>query len=109
MLNNQVDNQGGMKQKYSEIINWLSTHQNAKISKIKRDYIEISCIMQTTATYFNILETFDGVEIEWIARLGMMGNHNLKWKFPSTTSEEEIIKKISFDLQEYENKMFDNK
>ena len=62
--------------------------------------------MQTTATHFFITENFGGVEIEWKANLGIMGNHKLKWKFPSTISEEDMIIKIGTDIQEYNEKIY---
>lgn len=106
MLDSQVDGHGGMKQKYSKLIEWMTSDPKAKIVKISRDHIQISCVMQTTATHFFITETFSGVEIEWKAILGMMGNHKMKWKFPSTISDEDIILKIGTDLEEYNKKLF---
>ena len=95
MLDSQVDNLGGMLNKYSLLIKWLTSNPNAKIVKVTRDHIQISCIMQTTATYFYITETFNGVVIDWKATLGSMGNHNLNWKFTVTTPQEKIIEMFS--------------
>lgn len=105
MLDQQVDGQGGMKQKYGELIEWLTSEPNARIVKTTRDHIQISMVMQTTATHFFITETFNGVEVEWNARLGMMGDHKKKWKFPSTTSNEQMIERIGTDIDEYSRKI----
>jgi hypothetical protein len=106
MLNSQVDGHGGMRQKYSQLISWMTSDPRSKVVKIKRDHIQISCVMQTTATHFFITETFNGVEIDWKAYLGMMGNHKLSWKFQSTISDEDIIIKIGSDLEEYQKKLY---
>jgi len=106
MLDSQVDGHGGMKQKYSILIQWLTNNPNARVVKATRDHVQISCVMQTTATYFFITETFGGVEIIWDARLGIMGNHKKKWDFSSTTSEEEIIVIIGLYIEEYNDNLF---
>ena len=106
MLESQVDGHGGIKQKYSTLIQWLTNYPNARVVKVTRDHVQISCIMQTTATYFFITETFGGVEIIWDARLGIMGNHKMKWDFTSTTSEEEMIERIGVYIEEYNEKLF---
>ncbi len=105
MLEQQVDNFGDMKQKYSTLIDWLTSHPKATITKINRDYIQVSLVLQTTATYWNITENFNKVEIEWDSRFGVMGNHKLKWNFDSTTSQTDMIEKIGTDLAEYEGKI----
>lgn len=101
MLEQQVDEQGGMKQKYAELIEWLTDAPNARIVKTTRDHIQISNVMQTTATHFFITETFNGVEVEWNAKFGLMGDHKKEWKFPSTTSNEQMIEIIGTDIDEY--------
>lgn len=106
MLDKQVDNHGGMRQKYSLLIEWLTSDPNAKVVKVTREHVQISSIMQTTATYFFITETFAGVEIEWDARLGLMGNHKKKWNFPKNTPVENMIERIGTDLAEYNDKVF---
>lgn len=106
MIKRQVGVHGGMKKKYATLIDWLTNEPSAKVVKVTSDYVQINCIMKTTATYFFITETFGGVEIEWVARLGIMGNHKLKWYFSSNTTEIEIIQKLSDDLEELNKKLF---
>lgn len=105
MLNSQVDGHGGMKQKYSQLIEWMLNDPKAKLVKVSRDHVQISCVMQSTATHFFITETFSGVEIDWKAHLGIMGNHKLTWKFPSSISDDDIILKIGTDLEDYYSKL----
>ena len=105
MLEHKVDKHGGMKQKYCLLLEWLTIDPNSKITKITRDNVQVSYVLQTTATYWNITEHFRGVEIEWDSRLGMMGNHKLKWNFDSSTSQEQMIKKIGMELAQYSDKI----
>ncbi len=105
MLKQQVDEQGGMKKKYAELIDWLTSDPNARIIKITRDHVHISMVMQTTATHFFITEIFNGVVVEWNAKLGLMGDHKKKWKFLSTTSNEQMIEIIGTDINEYSRRI----
>lgn len=106
MLETSVDNEGGMRQKYSDLIGWLTDDPNVKITNVTRDHVTIVNRMPTTKTTFSITENFDGLDIEWNAELGNMGSHNKKWKFPKGTSEEDMVIKIGTDLQNHEKKMF---
>jgi hypothetical protein len=104
MLENQVDSYGGMRAKYAELIEWLISDTNAQIIKVKRDHIQIRNRMRATETQFLITETFSGVEIEWRARLGIIGNHNKIWRFNKNTSNQQIIETIAFDMENFEKK-----
>lgn len=105
-LENQVDLDGGIRNKYGLLIGFLSNHPNAKIMKSTRDYIKIDCIMPTTSTSYEILQNFNDVEVFWISNLGLMGQHKLKWNFNSNMPQEKMIKTINEDLISYENKIF---
>jgi len=106
MLAIQVDNEGGIKKKYEELVNWLTDDPNAKITKLTRDHIQITLLGRTTSTNFFITETFGGVEIEWTTNLGPLGIHKKNWTFESGTSNEDIIEVIGIYLQEYQRKIF---
>ena len=101
MLNAQVDGHGGIKEKYSELIEWLLSDPNAKLVKVQRDHIQISNVMNSTSTHFFITENFNKVDIEWKAVLGAMGNHKKQWSFTQYTTNEDIILKVSTDIQKY--------
>lgn len=105
-LQNQVDLQGGILNKYNLLIQFLSNHPNAKLSKITRDYIKIDCLMPTTSTTFEILQNFNNIDVFWHSDLGIMGKHTLKWQFNSNSSQSAMIERISFDLNDYENKLY---
>lgn len=105
-LQNQVDANGGIHNKYHLLIGFLSNHPNAKITKITRDYIKIDCMMQTTSATYEILQNFNEIEVFWNSNLGLMGQHKLKWSFNSTMPQEKMIAKIHEDLNNYENRLF---
>ena len=101
MIEEQSTSQGGMDFKYADFLQWLNDNHNQKIVKVTKDHIQTSCILRATATHFFILETFGGVEIEWDARLGIIGNHKLNWKFANGTSQEKIIELVNADLLKF--------
>lgn len=106
-LKAQVDSYGGIKNKYSDLVNWLTSDPNSRIIKITRDSIEITAVFPTTKTTFFIQENFNTVEIYWEAYLGaFFGNHKLNWKFDHNENQLVIIEKISKDIQSYENQIF---
>lgn len=106
-LRAQVDSYGGVKNKYSDLVRWLTSDPNSRITKITRDSMEITAIFPTTKTIFFIQENFGIVEVSWEAYLGrFIGNHKLEWKFPHNENQFVMIEKISSDLQKYENKIF---
>ena len=104
MIDKQVDSHGGMMVKHHKLIQWLK-ESGQNIVKVERDYIQTSCIMTATATHFMISEDFGLVNVKWVAKLGVMGNHELSWRFESNVSQEEIIAKIEFDLIQFDNNL----
>ena len=102
MLETQIDLEGGIINKYSKIVQVLTNDRNAKITKTKRDFIEITYKLSSTSTVFQILEVFGGVEIKWLNDFGVLGKHNLNWFFKHPIQEEEILEKIMSDIKTYE-------
>jgi len=89
MLQNELGS-GGMKEKYSLLIQWLTNDPNAKIIKTTSDHIQISSQMPTTRTDFLLTQNFGKLEVDWQAQLGAMGNHNLHWEFSSEMNQDGI-------------------
>ena len=106
MLEKQVDDFGGMKNKYSLLIEWLTSDPNSHITKVTRDHVEISCIYPSSVTVFLITENFNSVEIDYSANLGVIGKHELNWQFPNNMNQESIIEKVGTDLHNYADKIF---
>lgn len=104
MLEQNTDSYGGMRQKYANVIAFLTEEPTAKVVKVTRDHIHISNSMNRTRTDFFFTENFDGLEAEWNADLNIMGKHKLKWKFKTDTPEEQIIEKMMLDMDEYSKK-----
>lgn len=101
MLQKQVDTHGGMRQKYSFLIQELSQEAKPEFCDIKRDYIYfriISPAYQSSINYY-ITEQFDSVIVEWVLQMGTMGKLNRKWSFKEGTSQEKMINTISSGIQ----------
>ena len=105
-LENQVDANRGIQNKYHLLIKFLSNHPDAKITKITRDYIKIDCVMPSTSATYEIFQNFNEVEVFWYSNLGLLGQHKLKWSFISSMPQEKMIDKIHQDVNDYENRLF---
>jgi hypothetical protein len=108
MLERQVDMNGGMSKKYEYLINRLTDDPKAKVVKVTRDHIHICAAGQTTTTNFLITETFNSVQIEWVAQLGALGNHNHKWTFQHNYPQENMIQEIEKFMVWKSKEMFGN-
>ncbi len=108
MLNRQVDMNGGMSRKYEYLIGGLINGYKAKVIKVTRDHIHISAVGQTTITNFLITETFNSVQIEWIAQLGLLGKHSHKWTFQHNYPQENMIQEIEKFMEWKSKEMFGN-
>lgn len=105
MLQNELGS-GGMGEKYSMLIQWLTNDPNARIIKTTSDHVHISSKMPTTKTDFLLTQNFGKLEVDWQAQLGAMGNHNLHWEFSSDMNQEDMINRIGQDLHDYEQNKF---
>lgn len=108
MLERQVDMNGGMTKKYEYLINRLTNDNNAKVVRVTRDHVNICATGQTTITNFFITETFNSVQIEWVAQLGLLGNHKHKWTFEHNYPQENMIQEIEKYMVWKSKEMFGN-
>ena len=100
MLQKQVDSQGGMKQKYKYLIDELSQGDLPQFVEVTRDHIYFRFPGNPTTINYYITEHFGGkVQIEWLLQLGAIENRKLNWMFPTTMTQEKMIKQIAIDLQ----------
>lgn len=97
-----VSNYGGMRIKYTELIDYLS--QGAKINKETKDSLRLS----SSSMVWNIDLIGDNVEIRMNGFMPMLGNISHKWVYPHNFSQTKMIQDIenyiSWQLEElYKN------
>jgi hypothetical protein len=101
--NIKIGKEGGMKQKYKGLINhFLSGHENSRIIQETRDSIVVGSNSIGGSTYFNIVQTFSKVTIQWKCDVLLYGKHKLEWTFPEYMNQDQMISKICNDLEAYQ-------
>lgn len=100
MIEKQVDNLGGMKNKYEKIINGLSQGTTPEFCEVKRDYLHFRFVFSSqTAANFYITEHFGKVKIEWVLQLGPAGDKKLDWSFLENSDQENMLNLIVSDIE----------
>lgn len=94
MLSDQVDQKGGMIEKYNILTDSLLNSYGTRIVQVKRDHIHILVDHYTTIYDFLITENFNSVEIKWIGRMDHYGEYKHKWTFPHNYPQEKMIDEI---------------
>lgn len=94
MLSVQVDQYGGISEKYKQLVECFKRDFGTKVIKVTRESIHLRSLGSTTSVDFIIIENFNRTEIEWQARLGLVGNYKNSWTFNSSTSQSQMYKEI---------------
>jgi hypothetical protein len=108
MLKNQVDYQGGMAKKYEYLIDKLTGDGGGRVLKVTRDHIHICNQDLNTATNFFINESFNSVEVEWVANLGPLGTHKHKWSFANNYPQDKMMSEMEQFMEWKAKQMFGN-
>lgn len=94
--------EGGMKRKYSILVNWaLDSHPDARIIQETLSSISVGVKGVSGSTTFQFVQTFGTVTVQYIVRDVVMGNHTLEWSFPEYGNQEEMISKIEREISNY--------
>ena len=62
----EVDKVGGMAWKYNELISWIMQEQGTKITRLTRDFVQITYKGPTTETIFHINQSYQSTIVEWV-------------------------------------------
>jgi hypothetical protein len=103
LVNKQLGKEGGMKQKYKELITLLiGIDAKSKLSQASKDSIQITNISEGGATSFELLQTFSKISITWRFNNEILGKHNLHWEFPEYMDQSKMFQNISSSLEKYQ-------
>jgi hypothetical protein len=101
--NIKIGKEGGMRQKYKELIaNLLTSDKNAKIIKESNDTIIIGVASTGGITNFSLIQTFSELTIQWRMESPIYGKHNLEWSFPEYGDQNKMLERINSDLGKYQ-------
>lgn len=99
---NAVAKQGGMRKKYSILVDYFLTgDKKCRIVKENSTFIRVGAANPAASTYFDIVQTYGTVTIQWISKSIPLGNHKLEWQFNEFADQHEMIRKIEHDVETY--------
>ena len=99
---NAVAKQGGMRKKYSVLVdNFLAGHEHCRIVQENSTFIRLGVASPAASTYFDIIQTYGTVTIQWISKSIPLGNHKLEWRFNEFEDQHQMIRKLNHDVEVY--------
>ena len=99
---NAVAKQGGMRKKYSVLVdNFLAGYKHCRIVQENSTFIRVGAANPAASTYFDIIQTYGTVTIQWISKSIPLGNHKLEWQFNEFEDQHQMIRKIDHDIEVY--------
>lgn len=102
----QIIKQGGMKNKYREIINALMADPRTKIFNESSDSITLGLSNMGGTTIFTLIQTFGSLTVQWKVDSPVFGKHKMDWSFPENQDQRTMVEKIESDLLNYQNRVF---
>lgn len=105
--------QGGMKNKYQSLIHKIiqSTPDFDIIKETSHDITLATIKSIAGQTTITLTQSFRRLIVEWRVHgnsNSSYGNHNLRWEFDEFKDQNEIFKKINYDIGEYSNNVTSN-
>lgn len=99
---NAIAKQGGMRKKYSILVdNFLGGNENCRIVQESSTFIRVGVANPAASTYFDIVQTYGTVTIQWISKSIPLGSHKLEWQFNEFADQHEMIHQIEHDIETY--------
>jgi hypothetical protein len=110
--NEKLLSEGGLRNKYSELIKLLQSDSNPKIFQSDLDTYSFGWITPNADQRFYIMQTFEFVTIKWVFKgrilfLNKTITLSNEWKFSQNGNQEKMAEKILTDISEiYNNSEF---
>lgn len=101
-----IKQQGGMKNKYRELIQALMMDPRTKIFNESPDSISLGLSNMGGTTLFILTQTFGFVTVQWKVDSPVFGKHKMEWDFPENQDQRKMVEKIENDLGDYQRRIF---
>lgn len=99
----KVAKQGGMINKYNEVINLLlNGDSNSRIYNSSIDSITVGSSSGGSSVFFILTHTFGKLHIQWNLNSHSYGKHNLEWTFPEFADQYKMVEKMLNDVNIYQ-------
>lgn len=100
--------EGGVRAKYSHLIEMLQSNSNPKIFQSDLDTYLFGWVTPNADNRFRIMQTFGFVTIKWqfkgrIAFENKVIDLSKEWKFPETANQQQVGEKVLTEMTELFN------
>lgn len=93
-----IDNEGGMSDKYAILLSYLMAEPNSKITRLTGHNIELTSTSGHFVNRFSILETASNLTVVLHTR-STIGDFTEKWEFPLHLNQHEMASKMDKDIE----------
>jgi len=101
-VNQRVNKQGGMLNKFKVLISHFTDADSTKIFKVTNDTVILGQSGPSGSTTFTIMQAFSKVNIKWKVESIVFGNHGLEWEFHEYKDQNEMAEIIGRELSIYQ-------
>lgn len=100
----KIQKEGGMRNKYKSLLEFLMASDGTKIFEEKVDSITVGVSGSSGAVLFTLTQTFGNVNVQWkIVNNPIFGNHKLEWSFQEYGDQNQMIDRIMNDTMKYQS------
>lgn len=98
----KIKSEGGIRNKYSILINHLlEGHPDCRIYQETNTFVSVGVSSAAGSTMYYIFPSYGNVTIRMeIKNNPLLGNVNKEWKFPENMNQEDMMFKISSDIEQ---------
>ena len=99
----QVNKEGGMRNKYSELINiLLSEDPRSQIFKETSISITLGLSNSGGTSLYILTQTYGELNVQWKVESPVFGKHELEWEFPEYSNQSKMAQRIANDTAKYQ-------
>lgn len=97
--------EGGMKNKYHDLVQFLMKAPRTKIFNETSDSITFGLSNMGGTTLFILTQTFGNVTVQWKVDSPVFGKHKMEWDFKENADQKNMAETIENDLELYQRKI----
>jgi hypothetical protein len=106
-MRQKIESRGGLRNVYPKLFHFFLSDADSKITSEKPDEVIITWKSEYSVAQFRFLQLFNRLRIEYVAQTSLLGKIQNHWEFPSSTSQELMIKTITNDIELKMNSEYD--
>jgi hypothetical protein len=103
----KIEKRGGLRKIYPKLFEYLLNDENARINYEKIDEIEIVWKSEYSVAKFRLMQSFNRLIVDYVAKTALLGEIKNSWEFGSGTDQDLMIMTISNDIEKRMEREYD--